>query len=142
MARKPKHHPAQSPLPFDEVKPVEMSPPIPKQAQVQQRPPLRYEPSDEAMAAFENVEAWLRDPRTRKPVSDAAEEALTALARSLLEGKNGWWHLAEERLEALVACPDLAAIKPTDEKQFRDAIEDALDDLHEQFKTTSRPRTL
>jgi hypothetical protein len=66
-------------------------------------PSVRYEPSDDALAAFERLEEWLLDARGR-PVSQIAEVALFALARALLEGKNDYWPGAEDRLESLLAC--------------------------------------
>src|SRR5271166_5940241 len=114
MARKTKKHPAQAPLPFEEVTPVPITPPIPQQAPVPQRA-VRYEPSNEALAAFQRLETWLRDPRTGKPISDEAETTLHAVTRSLLEGRNGYWHVAENRLEALLAAPP-SGVKPMDEK--------------------------
>ena len=69
------------------------------------------------LAAFERLGCWLRDPRTGKPVSDAAEETLRVLRRALVDGKNGYWHAAEESLAALLAAPP-SGVKPLDDRQF------------------------
>jgi hypothetical protein len=131
MARKRKQPPTEPLLPFAEVKPVEMAPPIPR------RVSAHYQPSEAARAAFERLEGWLCDPATGKPVSAAAEETLYVLNRALLDGKNGYWHVAEDRLEALLASPP-SSVRPEDEMPFRHEVDDALECLHERLKERVR----
>lgn len=101
-------------------------------------PPAPYQPSDEALAAFERLEDWLLEPHSRRPTTELAEETLRALARALLEGKLGWFHAAEDNLEVLklrngkTEGDDMPADSKVDEGMcFHRAVDDVLDCLHE-----------
>jgi hypothetical protein len=86
--------PTQQLLPFpDESRPQPRTRPLASSAP--------YQPSEEALAAINRLEDWLLEPRTRKS-TPLAEEVLFAVRKALLEGKNGYWHRAEDLLEALV----------------------------------------
>lgn len=113
--------PTQKLIPFGETPPP---------AQTKQ---YRYEPSDEALEAFERLEGWLREGRGR-PVDAQAEETLRCLANALLEGKKGWHHAAEDRLKALQADPP-SCVGVADAKAFDQTVEDLLDCLHEIMQT-------
>ena len=89
----------------------------------------RYEPCAEAIEAVKRLEGWLLSPKNGKPVSQLAEETLRGVRCALLEGKNGYLMLAEERLEALQECPEMVGV--TDEKIFRQDVEDVLDCMEE-----------
>jgi hypothetical protein len=115
--------PTQKLLPFDDA-PVPPAPPAPPAVK-----PHRYEPSDEALEAFEQLEDWQLDARGR-PVDARAEETLRCLARALLDGKNGYWHAAEDRLQAMLADPPLC-VQAGDAKAFADTIDELLDHLHD-----------
>lgn len=101
---------------------------------------VRYEPSDEARGAFERLEGWLKGPRG--PVTELAEETLRAVEKALIEGKNGWFHAAEDNLEALklrngkTEGDDIL----TGEGDFQQAVDDVLDCLHERFVERGRDR--
>jgi len=60
----------------------------------------RPEPSEDTLGAIAMLETWLSDPRTGK-MTAAGMEALEAVRKILVDGKNGWWHVAENRLENL-----------------------------------------
>jgi len=53
------------------------------------------------LEAIAMLETWLTDPRTGKMTAEG-KDALTAVRNVLVEGKNGWWHIAEDRLETLL----------------------------------------
>lgn len=106
-----------------------------------------YDPSEEALAAFERLEAWLIHPRTNRPETELAEQTLRAVARALLEGKNGWFHAAEDYLETLklrngkTEGDDISAgIVPAQGDDFHADIETLLDLLHERLSSRDRPR--
>jgi hypothetical protein len=81
--------PTQQLLPFpEETKDVTPTPPA-----------AGYRPTEEARAAFSRLEGWLVGPRG--PVTELADETLPAVAKALLEGKMGYFHKAEDGLEAL-----------------------------------------
>ncbi len=80
--------------------------------------------------AFARLEGWLRDPRGR-PVNDLAEGVLAATDRVLLRGWNGWSGHAEERLEALLVCPDLVGVPAGQEREFCSDVDDVLDAMYE-----------
>ena len=63
----------------------------------------RYASDDEPTAAeiVARLEAWPTDPTTGKPTTSLAEEALYAVGKALVEGKNGYVQKAEDLLEAL-----------------------------------------
>lgn len=81
---------------------------------------------DKLHSALERMEGWLLDARGR-PVDDRAEETLRCLTRALLEGKNGYWHAAEDRLQAMQADPPGHV---TDHKAFAETLDELLDHLH------------
>ena len=62
--------------------------------------PPRHQPSEEALAAFGELESWLTGPRGRA-TTELAEDALAAVRKALVEGKHGYRHKAEDGLEAL-----------------------------------------
>src|SRR4051812_42958155 len=97
---------------------------------------VRYEPSDDALAAYERLEEWLCTPRG--PLTDVGAHALYALARALLEGKRGWHHAAEDALETLKLRNGKAdgddipeGIVAGKGEDFQRDVEDCLDCLHE-----------
>jgi len=98
---------------------------------------VRCPPSEEALAGLERLEAWLTDPRTGK-ASPLGQEALDALDKALVEGRNGWLLKAEDMLEALALRngqhqgDDIpAGQQPGEGPDFQQAIEDLFDALHE-----------
>jgi hypothetical protein len=100
--------------------------------------PAHDEASDEAVAAFERLEEWLTGPRG--PVTELAEETLRAAAKALLEGQNGYFHKAEDGLEALKLrngktegddIPDGLAVAKADD--FQADVDAVLDALHERM---------
>lgn len=101
---------------------------------------VRYKPSRVAVDALGRLESWLKDPRTGR-MSSVAEEAVEAVRRALLEGKNGWWHKAEDELEALrlrngpVRGDDVpAGVTGDGGPDFHEAVEDLLDCLRERLR--------
>ncbi len=133
--------PTQQLLPFSAVTPVAISPPLPEQV------PVQYEPSAEALAAFERLEDWLLDPRTEKPRTDLAEEALRSVGKALLEGKNAWFQAAEDHLETLAlrngktAGEDIPPGPTPVGDDFQRTLEGLLDHLHERFLSRSDSRS-
>jgi hypothetical protein len=107
--------------------PVEETPP-PQEPEPPKRP-WRYEPSDEALEAFEKLEGWMRGADD-KPVDADAEDTLRVLARALLQGQKRWHHAAEARLKAIQEDPP-AYVPNKDLMAFDEAIDDLLDGLHE-----------
>lgn len=101
----------------------------------------RYEPSDDALAAYERLECFLRDARDR-PINDLAEEALRFLARAMVDTppKRAYSTIAEDRLQAIQASPDTVGIKPQEEAEFLRAVDDCLDCLHEMMLVEGRGR--
>jgi hypothetical protein len=53
------------------------------------------------MSAIHQLEEWLTDPRTGKAVTELGEDALLAIRKALVDGKNGDIQKAEDLLEAL-----------------------------------------
>lgn len=125
--------PQQQMLPFDEVTVDTTSPPLPTAG--------RYEPSDEALAAYERLEWWLCT--RRGPVTELAEETLRALAKALLEGKRGYHHQAEDGLELLkmrnqnTEGPDIVLGTAAAGDDFKRDVEDVLKLLREQMLARS-----
>jgi len=98
---------------------------------------VRYQPSEEALTALERLQAWLTDPLTGK-ASPLGQEALDALDKALVEGRNGWLLKAEDTLEALAVRngrhqgDDIPAGQQLGEgPDFQQTIEDVLDALQE-----------
>lgn len=116
---------------FDEVPVADAPPPVTAHAVRH-----RYDPSDEALAAFERLEEWLLDANG-KTVTKVAEDALYALARSLLEGKRAWHHRAEDLLETLKLRngkeegDDIPPGNAPASDSFPMDVDEALDCLHE-----------
>ena len=106
-------------IPFDEVI-------------VETASPRRQPATEEAAAAFGRLEGWLLDVSGR-PVTELAGQIHHAVRLALLEGKNGWFHAAEDLLTAAQACPDAAGVAPGDEREILKATDDLLDCLHERF---------
>src|SRR5262245_13264177 len=128
--------PKQQLIPFPEET-VETTTPI--------LPSAGYRPSDEAAAAYDRLEAWLTGPRG--PVTELAEETLQAVARALLEGKNGYFHKAEDGLETLklrngkTDGEDIpAGIAAEQGDDFQADVEAVLDALHGQMLARGRVR--
>jgi len=98
----------------------------------------RNQPSEKALAAIARLETWLTDPRTGK-MTPVGEEALAAARKTLVEGKNGYWHVAEYRLETLALRngrthgDDIPVGVKKEGEDFQQAIEDLLDCLHERL---------
>jgi hypothetical protein len=113
------------------VQPVEKTPEQP-QPEPPKRP-WRYEPSDEALEAFERLEGWLRGAN-EKPIDADAEDTLRVLSSALLQGQKGWHHAAEARLRALQEDPP-AYVPNKDLMAFDETLDDLLDRLHEVMLT-------
>jgi hypothetical protein len=64
-------------------------------------PPRHIVSDEEPMTALDQFEDWLTDPRTGKPVTELADEALHAVRKTLADGKNCHAQKAEDMLEAL-----------------------------------------
>lgn len=137
MSKPTKNRPAQKLIPFDEVAVARVSPPV---------APGLDDPAEDARAAFERLQEWLLDARGR-PVTDLAGDALRAVAKALLEGRNGWSHHAEDALEALKLrngkaegddIPPGARAGP-DENFHRD-VDGCLGALHAQMLANGRER--
>lgn len=121
-------HSRQQLLPFPDV-PADASPPT---------LPTADQPTDKAVAAFARLEGWLVGPRGA--VTALAEETLRAVAMTLLEGKNGYFHAAEDGLEVLklrngkTDGDDIpVGIGGTDGDDFQGAVEVVLDCMYERM---------
>lgn len=128
MKRGTPEDPSQQLIPFDSVSVDSVSPPLPATG--------RYEPTEQALEAFERLEGWLCT--VRGPVTDVAAEALYALARALLEGHWGYFHKAEDCLEVLklrngkTEGDDIAeGIAVHQNDNFQATVEHCLEALHE-----------
>jgi len=103
----------------------------------------RYEPSEEAVTAVERLKNWLWG--ARGPVTEIAEETLRAVEKTLIEGKKGWFHAAEDGLEAVklrngkTDGDDIPATVKAGEDFQRD-VEDVLDAMHEMMLGKGRGR--
>jgi hypothetical protein len=101
-------------------------------------PPAGYRPTPEARDAVARLEAWLTDPFSRR-LTPAGEEALGAVKKALLEGKNSYWHRAESLLQALALRnegtrgDDVPPGPPPEGPDFLRTVEDLLDCLDERF---------
>jgi hypothetical protein len=101
---------------------------------------LRHEPSADAVAAYDRLENWLLDARGR-PLTELGEETLRAVGKELIEGKNGWWHKAEDNLEALKLRNGKTEGEDirSGEGDFQQVVETVLDCLHERLTRPSLP---
>jgi len=110
-----------------------------------QAKPARPEPSEDALGAIAMLETWLSDPRTGR-MTDLGRNALEAVRKALVEGKNGWWHVAENRLETLairngrMQGDDIPAGVKVEGGDFQQVIEDLLDRLHERLVSKGNER--
>lgn len=122
---------------------AEVAPPLQQSAAratvSQPRGQWRYDPSDEALDAFERLEGWLRGTN-ESPVDAEAEDTLRVLAQALLAGKKGWFHAAEARLLAMQQDPP-SYVTANDAKAFGQTLDHLLDHLHE-IALDDRKRTL
>src|SRR4051794_10207627 len=97
---------------------------------------VRYEPSEEAMQAIEHLRSWLTDPRTGR-MTEAGGETMRAVEKALVEGRNAWWHAAEDGLEMLrvrngkTDGDDIP--KGLKGEDFQQAVEDVLDALQDRW---------
>ncbi len=87
--------PVQLLLPFDQVTPEEISPAVPEHTLG------AGEADEEVVFAFEQLQRWLVHPRTGKPITETAEEALRAVEYALVYGRNSYFHAAEDMLNVL-----------------------------------------
>jgi hypothetical protein len=99
-----------------------------------------YQPSQEARAAFHDLEFWLSDARGR-PMTEMAEETLIAVRKAILEGKHGFLHKAEDLLLALQLRNGLSTgddipngKTPTEGDSIHKTVEAVLDELGEMTK--------
>jgi hypothetical protein len=88
---------------------------------------------------------WLTDPRTGK-MTPEGKDALMAVRKALVEGKNGWWHIAEDRLETLLLRngrthgDDIPAGVTVEGGYFQRSVDDVLDCLHERLVSRGNAR--
>jgi hypothetical protein len=128
-------------LPFDDPPAEEPSAEPPPATAVEV---ASYEPSPEALAALDRLEAWLTDPRTGK-ASPLGREALDAVEKALVDGRNSWLHAAEDALQGLAMRngrthgEDIpSGQRPGEGADFHETIEELLDDLHQRVVVWGR----
>jgi hypothetical protein len=121
-------------LPFDEA---------PAESRMES---VRWQPSPEAQAAVARLKAWLTDPRTGR-MTAFAEEAVDAVKKAVAEGKNSYFHKAEDMLDTLALWNERVhgenipvSLTPGERQSFHETVEELLDCLHEQMlgRDTSR----
>lgn len=100
---------------------------------------VRFQPSEDALEAFGQLKTWLCGPRG--PVTEVAGETLRAVEKALIEGKNGWFHTAEDGLEAMklrngrTEGDDIPPGPIPEGRDFQQTVEDCLDAMHERMLT-------
>ena len=87
---------------------------------------------EEPRTALDQLEDWLIDPRTGKLVTKLAEEAVHAVRKTLVEGKNAYVQTAEDWLEAVAlrnsrtSGEDIPPVPVPDGPDFQQTIDDLL----------------
>jgi hypothetical protein len=107
-------------------------------------PPAQGQPKEATMSAIDRLADWLTDPRTRKPTTELAEEALYAARKALVERKNGYVQKAEDLLEALslrngkTSGDDIVPGPSPAGEDFQALVEELLDALAERLNARGR----
>lgn len=119
--------PTQQLLPFDD-------PPETPRTDV-----VPYRPGADALAAVERLEGWFAGPDGGR-MTDLAEDAILSVRKALVEGKNSYWHQAEDQLQALLLRngrtegDDIpAGTRALPGEDFHETVKALVDALHERF---------